>query len=98
MRSEELLDALKAIAEETRLRVVSLLQHGELTVTDLTEKPDGTWIVHTAKGDIACEAVVNAGYCEEHRVGALCELWAAAEIWRDFSTNPPSADRRGGVA
>jgi len=31
------LDALKAIAEETRLRIVALLAHGELTVTDLTE-------------------------------------------------------------
>ena len=31
------LDALKAIAEETRLRIVAVLRHGELTVTDLTE-------------------------------------------------------------
>lgn len=37
MRSDDVLDALKAIAEETRLRIVALLRHGELTVTDLTE-------------------------------------------------------------
>ncbi|HUS44275.1 MAG TPA: metalloregulator ArsR/SmtB family transcription factor [Ilumatobacteraceae bacterium] len=36
-RFDVALDVLKAIAEETRLRVVALLEHGELTVTDLTE-------------------------------------------------------------
>jgi ubiquinone/menaquinone biosynthesis C-methylase UbiE len=36
-RFDVALDALKAIAEETRLRIVALLEHGELTVTDLTE-------------------------------------------------------------
>jgi len=37
MHSDAVLDALKAVGEETRLRVVALLRHGELTVTDLTE-------------------------------------------------------------
>lgn len=37
MHSDAVLDALKAVGEETRLRIVSLLRHGELTVTDLTE-------------------------------------------------------------
>ncbi len=37
MRSDGVLDALKAVGEETRLRIVALLRHGELTVTDLTE-------------------------------------------------------------
>jgi ArsR family transcriptional regulator len=37
MRSDAALDALKGVAEETRLRIVALLRHGELTVTDLTE-------------------------------------------------------------
>ena len=37
MRSDTALDALKAVAEETRLRIVALLRRGELTVTDLTE-------------------------------------------------------------
>lgn len=35
--SGDALDVLKAIAEETRLRIVVLLRRGELTVTDLTE-------------------------------------------------------------
>ncbi len=34
---ESVLDALRAIAEDTRLRVLAVLRHGELTVTDLTE-------------------------------------------------------------
>ena len=37
MHSDSVLDALKAVGEETRLRIVALLRHGELTVTDLTE-------------------------------------------------------------
>ena len=37
MHSDAVLDALKAVGEETRLRIVALLRHGELTVTDLTE-------------------------------------------------------------
>src|SRR5262245_66590963 len=37
LSSEAMLDVLRAVGEETRLRIVSLLQHGELTVTDLTD-------------------------------------------------------------
>jgi ubiquinone/menaquinone biosynthesis C-methylase UbiE len=37
MLMETALDALRAIAEETRLRILFVLQRGELTVTDLTE-------------------------------------------------------------
>ena len=37
LTSEQSLDALRAIGEETRLRIVAVLRHGELTVTDLTE-------------------------------------------------------------
>lgn len=40
-------------------------------VTDLTQKPDGTWIVHTEKGDITCETVVNAGGYRCNEVGAM---------------------------
>ena len=34
---EQLLTALRAVAEETRLRLLVLLQHGELTVSELTQ-------------------------------------------------------------
>jgi len=37
LTSEQILDALRAIGEETRLRIVAVLRRGELTVTDLTE-------------------------------------------------------------
>jgi len=37
MLIEAALEALRAVAEETRLRIVAVLRHGELTVTDLTE-------------------------------------------------------------
>ena len=37
MRSDDLLEVLKAVGEPTRLRIVALLQHGELTVSDLTD-------------------------------------------------------------
>ena len=37
LRSDDLLEVLKAIGEPTRLRIVALLRHGELTVSDLTD-------------------------------------------------------------
>ncbi|MEM9677385.1 MAG: FAD-dependent oxidoreductase, partial [Pseudomonadota bacterium] len=40
-------------------------------VTNLTENPDGTWIVHTNKGDIACESIVNAGGYRCNEIGAM---------------------------
>ncbi|MFT6944703.1 MAG: dimethylglycine dehydrogenase, partial [Yoonia sp.] len=37
--------------------------------TGVTQHPNGTWTVHTEKGDIDCEKVVNAaGYCAQ-RIG-----------------------------
>ncbi len=40
-------------------------------VTGLTQNPDSTWIVHTEKGDIACESIVNAGGYRCNEVGAM---------------------------
>ena len=40
-------------------------------VTGLTQLPDDTWIVHTDKGDIACEVVVNACGYRVNEVGAM---------------------------
>ncbi|MGP6086988.1 GcvT family protein [Antarctobacter jejuensis] len=37
--------------------------------TGVTQKDDGTWIVHTEKGDIACDYVVNAAGYYAQRVG-----------------------------
>ncbi|MEO1397409.1 MAG: FAD-binding oxidoreductase, partial [Pseudomonadota bacterium] len=38
-------------------------------VTKLTENADGTWIVHTGKGDIQCETVINAGGYRCNEIG-----------------------------
>jgi ubiquinone/menaquinone biosynthesis C-methylase UbiE/DNA-binding HxlR family transcriptional regulator len=66
MRSEELLDALKAIGEETRLRIVALLRHGELTVTDLTE------ILGQSQPRVSrhVRLLVDAGLVTKHREGS----------------------------
>ena len=59
------LDALKAIAEETRLRIVALLAHGELTVTDLTE------ILGQSQPRVSrhLRLLVDAGLVTRHREG-----------------------------
>ena len=43
-------------------------------VTNLTQKRDGTWIVHTTKGDIHCESVVNAGGYRCNEIGAMMDV------------------------
>ena len=45
--------------------------HRFCPVTGLTENPDGSWIVHTGKGDIHCEIVVNAGGYRCNEIGAM---------------------------
>lgn len=48
--------------------------HRFTPVTDLTQKPDGSWIVHTPKGDITCEKVVNAGGYRCNEIAAMMEV------------------------
>jgi ArsR family transcriptional regulator len=64
-RFDAALDALKAIAEETRLRIVALLGHGELTVTDLTE------ILGQSQPRVSrhLRLLVDAGLVTKHREG-----------------------------
>ena len=59
------LDALKAIAEATRLRIVAVLRHGELTVTDLTE------ILGQSQPRVSrhLKLLVDAGVVAKHREG-----------------------------
>ncbi len=40
-------------------------------VIDLTQERDGSWIVHTEKGDIHCESVVDAGGYRCNEIGAM---------------------------
>ena len=60
------LDALKALAEQTRLRIVAVLRHGELTVTDLTE------VLGQSQPRVSrhLKLLVDAGLVSKHREGA----------------------------
>ena len=44
--------------------------------TGLTTKPNGEWLVHTEKGDIDCEIVVNAGGTYARQIGN----WAGLDL------------------
>ena len=48
----------QAMALAAKKLDVEINQHTQ--VTGLTQKPNSEWIVHTDKGDITCEWVVNA--------------------------------------
>lgn len=69
---EPALDALRAIAEETRLRILAVLRHGELTVTDLTE------ILGQSQPRVSrhLRLLVDAGLVTKHREGT----WAFFRI------------------
>lgn len=60
-----MLDVLRAVGEETRLRVVALLRHGELTVSDLTE------ILGQSQPRISrhLKLLHEAGVVDKHREG-----------------------------
>jgi DNA-binding transcriptional ArsR family regulator len=72
LTADDLLTALKAIAEETRLRIVALLQHGELSVTDLTD------ILGQSQPRISrhLKLLTEAGIVDKHREGT----WAFFEL------------------
>ncbi len=80
LSSMALLDVLRAIGEETRLRIVALLQHGELTVTDLTD------ILGQSQPRISrhLRLLADAGVVDKHREGT----WA----FFDLAPNGPIGD------
>jgi len=45
--------------------------HRQTPVTGLTQRDDATWTVHTARGDIDCDIVVNACGYRVNEVGAM---------------------------
>ncbi len=59
----------QALARRARSAGAEVYRH--TPVTGLTQKPDDTWVVHTDKGDIACEVVVNAGGYRVNEVAAM---------------------------
>jgi len=74
------IDVLRAIGEDTRFRIVVLLHHGELTVSDLTD------ILGQSQPRISrhLKLLTDAGVVEKHREGT----WA----FFDLVTTGPSAD------
>lgn len=74
LHSRMMLDVLRAIAEETRLRIVALLQHGELSVTDLTD------ILGQSQPRVSrhLKQLAGAGVVDKHREGT----WAYFESTR----------------
>ncbi|HSB85723.1 MAG TPA: metalloregulator ArsR/SmtB family transcription factor [Ilumatobacteraceae bacterium] len=72
---ETLLQVLWALDEETRLRIVALLQHGELTVTDLTD------ILGQSQPRISrhLKLLADAGVVDKHREGT----WAFFDLVTD---------------
>lgn len=69
---DELLEVLKAVGEPTRLRIVALLQHGELTVSDLTD------ILGQSQPRISrhVKLLAEAGVVDRHREGT----WAFFDL------------------
>ena len=62
-----LLGVIRAVGEETRLRIVALLQHGELTVSDLTD------ILGQSQPRISrhLKLLAEAGVVDKHREGTF---------------------------
>ena len=78
--ADNLLDVLRAIGEETRLRIAALLRHGELTVSDLTE------ILGQSQPRISrhLKLLHEAGVVDRHREGT----WVFFEL---VTTGPVGA-------
>ncbi|MGI9405955.1 MAG: ArsR/SmtB family transcription factor [Hyphomicrobiaceae bacterium] len=70
----DVLDALKAAGEETRLRILLLLSEGELTVTDLTR------VLGQSQPRVSrhIKILLDAGLIERHREGSWIILRLAA--------------------
>ena len=75
LSSAVILDVLRAVGEETRLRIVALLQHGELTVTDLTD------ILGQSQPRISrhLKLLAEAGVVDKHREGTWAFFDLASE-------------------
>ena len=59
----------QALARRARKAGAEVYRHNP--VEDLTQKPDGEWVVHTRNGDIHCESIVNAGGYRCNEIGAM---------------------------
>ncbi len=78
--ADSLLDVLRAVGEETRLRIAAVLRHGELTVSDLTE------ILGQSQPRISrhLKLLHEAGVVDRHREGA--------RVFFELATTGPIGD------
>ena len=86
MRMERTAETLKALSDPTRLRIVSLLRHGELCVCDLMEAlqlPQSTVSRH-----LGC--LRNAGWVKARRSGKWMHYLLLEEV-------PPLQSRMAGI-
>jgi dimethylglycine dehydrogenase len=61
-----------ALAKGARQMGAKVVRH--CRVTDIQQKPDGSWLVATEQGEVSCEHVVNAGGTYARQVGAWSGL------------------------
>lgn len=59
----------QALARRARLAGAEVNRH--TPVTGLTQHADSSWTVHTEKGDVGCEIVVNAGGYRCNEIGGM---------------------------
>jgi dimethylglycine dehydrogenase len=78
----------QALARRARRAGAEIYRH--TPVTGLTQKPGGEWIVHTTRGDIAAEHIVNAAGYRCNEVGAMMGVThpVAAMEHQYFLTEP----------
>jgi dimethylglycine dehydrogenase len=61
-----------AMAKGARMRGAQIYTHN--AVTNITKTPGGEWVVHTEKGDITCEIIVNAAGLWTSNINAMVGL------------------------
>jgi dimethylglycine dehydrogenase len=62
----------QALARRARKAGAEVYRH--TSVENLTQHGDDTWTVHTSKGDIDCDVVVNAGGYRVNEIGAMMNV------------------------
>ncbi len=65
-------DLTQALAKGARMRGAEIYRN--TSVTGITQQIDGSWVVHTDKGDIACEHVISASGNFARQTGAMVGL------------------------
>ncbi len=63
----------QAMAKGARQRGAQIYTHN--AVKNITQTPSGEWIVHTEKGEITCEIIVNAAGLWTSTIGAMVGLY-----------------------